>query len=1115
MGSTGGKLAVKNAIKQGIVKTTKEAVKKQLTKTTAKTLLKDSTIGVAKFNAKYLPQQGIKRYGELEIDNNLLVTPEGQVLLNEAETKPATSVLKAMGLMQIETFSETAGYAFNFGGKVLGNFINNKLLKKLPDKFVKNLSNLTKQVTGLSTVKALEKYGWNGILEEYGEERISDLLQTTFDLDDEKGYSFEQFLQALFPPKEQAIAELLSFAIMGGTGAGIKKGIDFSKYKNIANDIQEQSKNTDGSYDIDKMKRLIKRHNPNITEVESCGGNVILKTAPEADNIIEISRNTPQYQSTGYSTSTGFQGSEIEKSFDKVSCNLQEMSHNIEAFKEETNVQVEDFEDEINSKLVQVNEAVEQLNKLEEVAEECKGYAIISEEQSIIAQQQAVQAETFLQACEEETAKAQRYAEQSGSKGMPTDICKNLKIEYDTANRKVKLNWTDPNDTINSLGQILSSWKNTLILCKENDYPSDIDDGTVILTNSVKNQYRNQPYEYSVPENITDIKTLKFRAFPCSVNGVYNKDNRNCFDSIEIYEMLFDKLNSNVFGNVRYPQGCRNEHFKSAGMDYDKNIFDYGSWGDTFLLNMTKPCMLYNKAANNIGLNIVGDLQISDSNFSGFTTAIYADTNYIPEDIESINSFEICADFTTGSTISTGQETILGNSTTNAHSPQLAIISKKLQWDMPNSSYAFIGAMASTNELSVNTHYVSKLKYNKADSLISAYMSTNDGADVKIGEMSVSSIGWNEVIRLGLDLLANPFNGSINIKGCYISINEEKVFDGSKYENMLGQVMEYLNPDDYSQTLDGEASHVSDENSPANAMTEWDIRKTWIKIEEYLPDKYHAYFANKQVDSSYKNILQFNKNGEIVDKYYHAMYDACVVNGIVRSLSGKTPYVNASGEVQIKGAQANGYGYDTYEARFIYYRQLLLMLIGKSTDSQTVFGKGRNSGGTSTSYNQLTSGTLDKKGAFFGDNNNGDVKVYHSASAWGNVWNIMQGLVQKGGKLYIKLTPNTNDGSTAEEYNTTGEGYIDTGITLSGTSGGYISDVELYDNCIFLPKTASGSSSTYIPDGLWWNSSLIGFARCGGSSTNGLLCGSFTLIVNDAVSRANWHSGASLSYISS
>ena len=270
LGQTGGKLAVKKALKDLGVKTikdtTKQQVKKQIALNTSKNLLKDSTIGVAKFNMKYLPQQGVKRFSEVELDENLMVTPEGQVLINEAENNPATSVLKAMALMQIESFSETAGFAFNYGERAIGKYISPILLKHLPSKFITNLNKLSKQVTGLSTVKALQKFGWNGLLEEYGEERVSDFLQTTFDLDGQKGYSFEQFLQAIFPPKEQAIAELLSFAIMGGTGTGIKKGVDYSRYRSIAKDIQEKSKSKDGSYDIEKMKRLIKRNNPTISD---------------------------------------------------------------------------------------------------------------------------------------------------------------------------------------------------------------------------------------------------------------------------------------------------------------------------------------------------------------------------------------------------------------------------------------------------------------------------------------------------------------------------------------------------------------------------------------------------------------------------------------------------------------------------------------------------------------------------------------------------------------------------------------------------------------------------------------------------------------------------------
>ena len=145
--------------------------------------------------------------------------------------------------------------------------------------------------------------------------------------------------------------------------------------------------------------------------IESMGGNVIFTTAPASDYYINISRQTSKYQSKGYSTSPGFQGSEIEKSFDIVSCCLQDMDYNIETFKSEfsaeinqniedyktdTDEQIADFENEINSKLTQVDQAVQQLNRLDEILEECEDYAATSEEKAVIAQQSATSATNTL-----------------------------------------------------------------------------------------------------------------------------------------------------------------------------------------------------------------------------------------------------------------------------------------------------------------------------------------------------------------------------------------------------------------------------------------------------------------------------------------------------------------------------------------------------------------------------------------------------------------------------------------------------------------------------------------------------------------------------------------------
>lgn len=59
------------------------------------------------------------------------------------------------------------------------------------------------------------------------------------------------------------------------------------------------------------------------------GGFVSFENPPAEDSYIVISRNVSDYQSKTYSTSTGFQGSELEDSFDEVSCNIQELEYDL------------------------------------------------------------------------------------------------------------------------------------------------------------------------------------------------------------------------------------------------------------------------------------------------------------------------------------------------------------------------------------------------------------------------------------------------------------------------------------------------------------------------------------------------------------------------------------------------------------------------------------------------------------------------------------------------------------------------------------------------------------------------------------------------------------------
>ena len=163
--------------------------------------------------------------------------------------------------------------------------------------------------------------------------------------------------------------------------------VDYSPKSYIGNGITKEFsfdwkvfKNTDlivkliDSEDNETLQELAVDYTATI---ESVGGKIDFTTAPAEGITVVIERKLPLYQSTGYSTSSGFQGSEIEKSFDRVSCNLQDMDYNIETFKTsfssqtndkidankaDTDQQIEKFEDEVNQDITdfknKVNENV-------------------------------------------------------------------------------------------------------------------------------------------------------------------------------------------------------------------------------------------------------------------------------------------------------------------------------------------------------------------------------------------------------------------------------------------------------------------------------------------------------------------------------------------------------------------------------------------------------------------------------------------------------------------------------------------------------------------------------------------------------------------------------------
>lgn len=62
-----------------------------------------------------------------------------------------------------------------------------------------------------------------------------------------------------------------------------------------------------------------------------------------------------------------------------------------------------------------------------------------------------------------------------------------------------------------------------------------------------------------------------------------------------------------------------------------------------------------------------------------------------------------------------------------------------------------------------------------------------------------------------------------------------------------------------------------------------------------------------------------------------------------------------------------------------------------------------------------------------------------------------------------------------------------------------------------LPVTASGSSSTYEADGMWYNNRQVDYAYVGGYWNRDLLVGPFCADLDYSASASGSHSGAALS----
>lgn len=389
-----------------------------------------------------------------------------------------------------------------------------------------------------------------------------------------------------------------------------------------------------------------------------------------------------------------------------------------------------------------------------------------------------------------------------------------------------------------------------------------------------------------------------------------------------------------------------------------------------------------------------------------------------------------------------------------------------------------------------------KLDQNESDpSSMITYLEDYDNAKYESAYMDYASDSFNEG-----DWTKDNGAWFMDVKPCML-----------KYD---GTVDYYLNPNDVTKKVDGTDSDVANADYEGNAMIEFP--KVYWKIVDNGDNTANIYICSKKLDDDFVCWSHIDNNGNEIDYCYMPMYNGSNVSSRLRSLSGKTPINSQTATTEITYALANNLTDDVIWYTEVFsdrmFVNLLLLLIGKSTDTQTIFGTGNNNSYVSTSNTGVkNTGTMNTKGLFWGNQDNvSGVKVFGMEHWWGNQWRRIAGWINNKGTQKIKMTYGQTDGSTVDGYNTDGSGYITIGCTPSGTNGGYISKMLITDNCL-IPTIASGSATTYYCDGLWFNNSQVDYASVGGTSSDASHVGALYSSLYIASSDAGWYIGAALS----
>lgn len=307
-----------------------------------------------------------------------------------------------------------------------------------------------------------------------------------------------------------------------------------------------------------------------------------------------------------------------------------------------------------------------------------------------------------------------------------------------------------------------------------------------------------------------------------------------------------------------------------------------------------------------------------------------------------------------------------------------------------------------------------------------------------------------------------------------------------------GNVVGYLNPNDFSKYEDGSTAPITDSNY--DVMIEFPRRGLNISTSGNIVS---VSLTNNPNDSNFQYLA--HKRGNVQKDYFYL--GAYVMSNEYKSVSGQSPLVNMTLINFINGTHTRGAGYEIMAFYQYTYIQALYVLKYGNLNSQQALGQGYVGGSSA----QAT-GATNTKGMCYGSSSTTDrVKLFGLEDFWGNVYQCLSGLYSDDTRNLLTTTDNfgTDTSASAWEYN------VASGI--SSNISGWVSKVQGSNNSGFVVKEISGSATTFFCDESYFTASQFPFV--GGSWDDDDNAGVFYSHVSNSASFYGARYGTRLMYL--